>query len=105
MGAPLASHDFLQGGLPAALEFLKRTRAELRELRKVHVWKDRLEVFDINGDTFEVRGVGYPDPDIVALLDSVNTAYNPETIHTSVPVEYKEFKTGRRRCWAEDRVM
>ena len=38
MSAPLSSHDFTQGGVPAALEFLKRTRAELRELRFVRLW-------------------------------------------------------------------
>jgi hypothetical protein len=35
----------------------------------------------------------------------VNTAFNPETIHNPIDLEYKEFKTGRRRAWAEDRVM
>src|SRR4051794_23270405 len=51
MTAPLATHDF--AGVDAALEFLKRTRWELRTLRKAHVWKDRLQVFDVNGDSFE----------------------------------------------------
>ena len=59
MSIPLATHDLTPGGLDAALEFLKRTRWELRQLRRVHVWKDRLQIFDINGDYFEVRGVGY----------------------------------------------
>ena len=30
MAEPIARHDYSQGGLEAALEFLKRTRAELR---------------------------------------------------------------------------
>lgn len=105
MSEPLAIHDYPSGDTNAALEFLKRTRFELRELRKVHVFKDRLLIFDINGDYFEVRGIGYGDADIVHLLDHVNTAYNPQTIHDPVDIEYKEFKTGRRRAWAEDRVM
>ncbi len=105
MTTPLASHDHTPGNLGAALEFLKRTRSELRQLRKVHVWKDRFQVFDVNGDAFEVRGVGYTDADIVPLLNAVNTAYNPETIHDATDLPYKEFKTGRRHPWAEDRVM
>lgn len=105
MNPPLATHDYIPDGLDAAVEFLKRTRWELRNLRRVRVWKDRLEVFDVNSDIFEVRGIGYLDADIVPLLRLVNTAYNPETIHDPIDQDYKEFKTGRRHPWAEDRVM
>jgi hypothetical protein len=105
MSSPLATHDFVPGALDAALEFLKRTRWELRNLRKVRVWADRLQIFDINGDYFEIRGVGYPDADIAALLRAVNTAFDPATIHEPTTRDYKEFKTGRRHPWAEDRVM
>jgi hypothetical protein len=105
MTAPLATHDYTPGGLDAALEFLKRTRWELRSLRKVRVWKDRLQILDVNGDFFEVRGVGYPDADIVPLLRAVNTAFDPLTVHAATRMEYKELATGRRHTWAEDRVM
>ncbi len=105
MSAPLATHDFTAGALDAALDFLKRTRWELRQLRKVRVGTDRLQIFDVNGDYFEVRGVGYPDGDIVPLLRAVNTAFDPATIHHATSEDYKELKTGRRHPWAEDRVM
>jgi hypothetical protein len=105
MAAPLATHDFSPGDFAAALEFLKRTRWELRSLRKVRVWPDRLQILDINGDYFEVRGVGFPHPDIVPLLRAVNAAFDPATIHDPTTLEYKELLTGRRHCWAEDRVM
>jgi len=105
MSDPLAVHDFALGGVPAALEFLKRTRWELRQLRKVRVWRDRLRIIDINGDCFEIRGVGYADADIIPLLFAVNTAFDPTTIHAATDQEYKEFTTGRRHTWAEDRVM
>jgi hypothetical protein len=105
MTAPLATHDYTPGGLTAALEFLKRTRGELRSLRTARVWKDRLHVIDVNKDYFEVRGVGYPDADIVPLLRAVNAAFDPATIHAATTLEYKEMTTGRRHTWAEDRVM
>ena len=54
---------------------------------------------------FEIVGLGYPDPDIIPLLDSIGTAYDPRTIHLPTEAEYKEFKTGRCHPWAEDRVM
>jgi hypothetical protein len=104
MSEPLAVFDYA-GGLESALEFLKRTRWELRSLRFVRVWKDKLQIFDINSDYFEVRGIGYADADIVPLLQAVNTAFDPQSIHNETHLEFKELKTGRRHPWAQDRVM
>lgn len=103
MSQSVASCDF--SDLPSALEFLKRTRWELRSLRKVRVWVDRLQVFDVNGDYLELCGVGYPDAEIVSLLRAINAAFDPETIRQPPPGEYRELGTGRRHTWAEDRVM
>jgi hypothetical protein len=105
MTTPLAVHDYTSGALEAALEFLKRTRSELRSLRRVRVWKDKLHIIDVNKDCFEIRGLGYESPDIVPVLRNLNTAFDPHTIHQPIDVEYKEFDTGRRHPWAEDRVM
>jgi hypothetical protein len=105
MATPLSAHDHIANDLNLSLEFLKRARWELRELRKVWVWKDRLQVFDVNGDFLEVRGIGYPDPDIVPMLWALNAAFDPQAIHEPIPAEYKEFFTGRRDAWAANRVM
>jgi hypothetical protein len=105
MAEPLATHDYTTGELQAALEFLKRTRSELRSLRKVRIWKDHFHIIDVNKDYFEIRGIGYQDADIIPLLRNINTAFNPQTIHEPIDAEYKEFDTGRRHPWAEDRVM
>jgi hypothetical protein len=105
MTTALATHDHAAGELGPTLEFLKRARWDLRMLRRVHVHRDRFQIFDVNGDFLEVRGAGYPDADIVPLLRAVNTAFDPDTIHNPTDAEYKEFATGRRHTWAEDRVM
>ena len=105
MASTIATHEFAPGGLPAALEFLKRTRWELRELRMVRLWTDRLQIIDVNKDYFELRGVGYAHAEIVPLLRAVNTAFDPAAIHDRTDAEYKEYFTGRRHTWAEDRVM
>jgi hypothetical protein len=105
MSEPKATHDFSAGDVAAALEFLKRTRSELRSLRKARLWQDRLQIFDVNGDYFEVRGVGYPDAVVLSLLRAVNAAFDPATVHQAPPGEYREIATGRRHAWAEDRVM
>ena len=103
--SPKATHNFQPGEVPAALEFLKRTRSELRTIRKVRVYADRLQVFDVNEDFFEIVGLGYADPDVVPVLKNLNTAYNPETIHAPTAERYKEFGAGKRYTWAHDRVM
>jgi len=87
------------------LEFLKRTRSELRSLRKVRIWTDHVHIIDVNKDYFEIRGLGYVDADIVPVLRNINTAFDPQKIHEPTTLEYKEYDTGRRRPWAEDRVM
>ena len=102
---PLATHEYRPDELDAALQFLKRTRSELRMLRLARVWTDRFRVFDINGDCFEITGIGYRDEEIVAVLNAVNTNFKPELIHEPIDGEFKEFKTGRRYPWAADRVM
>jgi hypothetical protein len=105
MSTSLATHDFSEGGLEAALVFFRRTRAELRTLRKVRVSTEWVRLFDVNGDYFELRGLGYPDGDIVPVLNSFNTPFDPDTIHEPTDAPYKEFMTGRRYPWAADRVM
>jgi hypothetical protein len=105
MSAPLATHDYQPGGLDAAREFIKRTRSELRNLRRVRLWKDRFQIIDVNKDCFEIHGIGYLDADIIPLLRMINTAFNPDTILQPIDSEYKELDTGRRHPWAEDRVM
>ena len=105
MTEPKATHDYTPGGGAAALEFIKRTRAELRALRKVRLWKDRTQVIDVNKDCFEIRGLGYESPDVIPILEEINAAYKPDTIHAPTDAEYKEFDTGRRYTWAHDRVM
>jgi len=105
MNEPLATHVFTDGGLEAAIAFFRRTRNELRILRMVRVSTERVQLFDVNGDYFELRGLGYLDPDIVPVLKSFDTPFNPESIHLPIDAPYKEFKTGRRYPWAADRVM
>lgn len=105
MTAARAMHEYTPGDVAAALAFLKRTRWELRSLRKVRLWKDKLQVFDVNLDFFEIRGIGYGDAAVIPLLRSINTAFDPQTLHEPIDQEYKEFDTGRRHPWAEDRVM
>jgi hypothetical protein len=91
MAKPLATHDFADGGLNAAILFFRRTREELRMLRMVRVSTQWVRLFDINGDYFELRGLGYSD-DWRANLKRVAT-------HEAVPLErVRPCKAFRRRA-------
>jgi hypothetical protein len=105
MSEPKATFAHQPGQLQETLEFIKRTRFSLRDLRRVRIWTDRIHVFDINQDFFEITGLGYIDADVVPVLRAVNTAFNPETIHQPAATEPKEFDTGRRYAWAQDRIL
>lgn len=105
MKKPLAQHQFREGELDAAIDFFRRTRDELRTLRMVRVSTEWIRLFDINGDFFELTGLGYPDEDVIPVLKSFDTPFKPESIHEPIDAPYKEFKTGRRYPWAADRVM
>jgi hypothetical protein len=101
---PVATCQF-QGNLDDVLEFLKRTRNELTTLRKVRVWPHCVQIFDVNGEYFEVTGIGYPDKDVSPLLTAIGTSFKPESIHNPIPRPFKEFMTGRCFPWAEDRIL
>ncbi|MFN0055944.1 MAG: hypothetical protein ACKV0T_27685 [Planctomycetales bacterium] len=104
-GRMVAGFRYAPDQIDDVLQFLKRTRSELRMLRKTQVFVDRVRIIDVNGDYFEVEGVGYPDADVIPILQAVNTPFNRDTIHQPCTGEFKEFKTGRRYPWAADRVM
>ena len=105
MSEPVARHEFSEGGIDAALTFFRRTRDELGPLRLVRVSTGWVRLFDVNGDYFELCGLGYPDADIVPVLKSFDTPFDPAMIHVAIAAPYKEFMPGRRYPWAKDRVM
>jgi hypothetical protein len=105
MATVLATHQYDPANETAAFEFLKRSRWDLRQLRKVHVYRDHFVMIDVNGDALEVRGVGYPDAAIGPLLRAINAAFDPDTVSNPTDAEYKEFFTGKAWAWAADRVM
>lgn len=102
---PKSSIDAGADGIDAVLDFMKQMRYEFRELRFVRIGQDFVQVFDVNHDSYLIRGLGYADADAVTVLDAVNAVYRRETLHDETDQPWKQFKTGRRRTWAVDRVM
>ena len=103
--APLAVHDYARAAWTPPWTFLKRTRAELRLLRMVRLGKDLLHVYDVNKDF--VRGPRHrlPRRRRGAALAERQHGLQPRDDPRPTDAEYKEFDTGRRHPWAEDRVM
>ena len=99
----LATHDFATGELQPALEFLKRTRWGSRVADGSRLGGS-FYIIDVNKDFFEIRGVGYPNADIVPLLRAVNTAFGPATIHDPTDAGTRNSSQARAHR-AEDRVM
>ncbi len=97
--------EYRPGALQEVYDFMQQMRYTFRTQRMVRVYTDRLEVFDVNGDAYEIRGLGYPDADVTAVLDALNAVYRKDVVHAPIDRPYKEFKTGRRYTWANDRVM
>jgi hypothetical protein len=103
--SPKGTWQFDAGDLDGAHRFLKRCWSELRALRRVRIWSDRVRVYDVNGDCFELTGVGYADPSAPWVLDQVNANYDRQSLSQPTGEPYKEYLTGRRYNWAQDRVM
>jgi hypothetical protein len=103
--APREVIEYEPGHLDRVLDFLKQARYSFRSWRFVRVWTDQLQGFDVNGDSFLVHGLGYPQADVIPVLEAINAVYRPEEIHEPSDLPFKEFKTGRRYPWAADRVM
>jgi hypothetical protein len=97
--------DYRPGELDAVHDFIRQMRYRFPTQRMVRVWPDRIEVFDVNCDAYEIRGLGYSHADVVSVLDAVNAVYRKDVIHEPISLPYKEFKTGKRYTWANDRVM
>ena len=64
-------------GLDAAIAFFHRTRSELRILRMVRVSTNWVRLYDVNGDYFELRGLGYPDRGHRSCAQIVRYAVQP----------------------------
>lgn len=99
------SVDYTPGMIDEVHAFIRQMRYRFRTQRMVRVWTDRVEVFDVNADAYEIRGLGYSQEDVVPVLDALNAVYRKDSIHEPTDRPYKEFKTGRRYTWANDRAM
>ena len=90
----------------AALRVFKVERYELRALRRIRGGTGHIVVFDINGDSLRIEGIGTEDAEIKDLLKLAGASYDPVTVHEPPPEgEEREYKVVRADPWGHDRIL
>ena len=89
-GKCLADFRYEPGQVDSVREFLKRTRSELRMLRKVFVYRDRMQVF--NGEASAIL------PKVLDDLDAIDFFYYAsDHAHQNMMSAYGEAKRKLRQ--------
>ena len=72
----------------------------------VRVERGRTLIFDINRDAFVVEGLGYGDENLIALLQALGAAFNPEELRRLGPDEStpRQFPLSRAWAWGAERA-
>jgi len=67
---------------------------------RVRVERGRTSILDINGDAFVVEGLGYGDENLIALLQRLGAAFNPQHLRQLPADEPTPREFGLSRAWA-----
>jgi len=71
---------------------------------RVRVERDRTLILDINADAFAVEGLSFGDENLVAVLDALGAAFNPQEVRGLTPdAAPREFALGRAWAWGAER--
>ena len=106
---PLAIHEHQAGELGKTLDFLEDEESELLWLgrhfgRKARLWKDKLQVIDVNGKFIEVRGLAGLHDDVKAILGRWGARHEPGTVHELPADGYREFWQIGEAPWPSDEL-
>jgi hypothetical protein len=72
---------------------------------RVRVERDRTLILDINADAFVVEGLTFGDENLIAILDALGAAFNPQEVRRLRPdaATPREFALGRAWAWGAER--
>ena len=71
---------------------------------RVRVERDRTLILDINADAFAVEGLSFGDENLIAVLDALGAAFNPQEVRGLTPdAAPREFALGRAWAWGAER--
>src|SRR5690348_15752295 len=87
--------------------FFRNEAANLRNLRKVVITREKTSVSDVNGDAIEFPGLTYGSPTLEVLLRELGVVFTPAKLHNpnATPSGVKEFRLSARWTWGHDRVL
>jgi len=89
------------------IQFYRREAANLREMRRLIVSREKTVVRDVNGDGLEFPGLTYGSANLEELLRELGVIFNPQNLHNpnATPNGVKEFRLSARWTWGHERVM
>ena len=94
---------------PAEPDVIRRIllaqRRGFNTANRVRIERGRTSILDINGDSFVVEGLGYGDENLIPLLESLGTAFNPKELRRLGREESttREYPLSRAWAWGAER--
>lgn len=94
---------------PAEPEVIRRIllaqRRGFNTANRVRIERGRTSIIDINGDAFVVEGLSFGDENLIALLQRLGAAFNPQELRRVGPDAdaTREFVLSRAWAWGAER--
>ena len=93
---------------PAEPDIVRRIllaqRRAFNMANRVRVERDRTLILDINADPFVVENLSFGDENLIAMLDALGAAFNPQEVRQLKPeAAPREFALGRAWAWGAER--
>ena len=89
----------------AVRQILKAQRRGFNTANRVRIERDRTIILDINKDPFTIEGLGFGDPNLLALLGALGASCDPQEVQrldkSSPP---REFSLSRAWAWGAERT-
>ena len=86
-------------------QILLAQRRGFNTANRVRVERGRTMIIDINKDEFAVEGLGFGDENLIALLERLGAAFNPQELRRMTADEAgpREFPLSRAWAWGAER--
>ncbi len=89
-----------------ALKLIRLHPEPLRAFRRVELAPKRVTVFDINGNSLAVDGVGWETVGIGRLLSGLGASFDPGTLNDPpISGDRKEYVIVKADPWGQDRAI
>jgi hypothetical protein len=90
----------------AVRQILLAQRRGFNSANRVRVEQRRTVIIDINKDEFAIEGLSFGNDDLIALLERLGAAFNPQELRRLCPADAaspREFALSRAWAWGAER--